>query len=65
MPIWEYECTECGKVIEKIVQLNSADEEEFTIDETCECGSDTFKKIMSSNSFRLAGSGWADDGYSN
>ena len=64
MPIWEYECEKCGNVVEKIVQLNSADEEEFTVlDDKCECGSNTFKKIMSSSSFRLEGGGWASQGY--
>lgn len=65
MPIYEWECLECGKITEKIVQLNSADEEEFTGPyEQCECGNRTFKKLMSSNTFRLKGAGWEKDGYS-
>lgn len=65
MPLYEYECVECSKITEKIVQLNSANEEEFTVmDDKCECGSNTFKKIMSRNTFKLGGSCWERDGYS-
>lgn len=65
MPIYEYRCTKCDFVTEKIVQLNSADEEEFTtIVEPCpNCKNNTFDKIMSSTSFRLKGGGWFDQGY--
>ena len=66
MPILEFQCSQCSFVTEKIVQLNSANEEEFTtIIEPCpECGNNTFNKIMSASSFKLKGSGWAADGYS-
>ena len=64
MPIYEYECTQCGKITEKIIQRNSANEDEFTINEQCECGSDSFVKIMSSTTFKLKGGGWEKDGYS-
>ena len=63
MPIFEFQCDKCKKIIEKIVQSNSANEEEFTVDEPCECGNNTFNKIMSSSSFHLKGSGWAASGY--
>lgn len=64
-PIYEFSCTKCDDVTEKIVQLDSANEEEFTIVEPCtKCGNNTFQKIMSNTSFRLKGSGWAGDGYS-
>lgn len=66
MPIYEYSCTKCSFVTEKIVQLNSENEEEFTtIVEPCpKCKNNTFNKIMSSTSFRLEGGGWEKDGYS-
>lgn len=66
MPIYEYECTKCSYISEKIVQLNSADEEEFTtfVEPCPKCGNSTFNKVMSSTSFRLKGEGWYKDGYS-
>ena len=66
MPIFEFSCTKCSFITEKIVQLNSANEEEYTtIVEPCpKCGNNTFNKIMSSSSFRLKGDCWASDGYS-
>lgn len=66
MPIYEFQCCKCSFITEKIVQLNSANEEEFTtIVQKCpKCGHGTFNKVMSSSSFRLKGSGWGDQGYS-
>lgn len=64
-PIYEFSCTKCSNVTEKIVQLNSIDEEEFTIVEPCtECGNNTFNKIMSNTTFKLKGDGWSKTGYS-
>lgn len=64
MPIFEYRCSGCGLITERIVFSNSNNEEEFTIDEVCKkCGSNTFEKIMSSSSFHLKGRGWHKDGY--
>lgn len=65
MPIHEFQCSKCSYVTEKIVQLNSVDEEEFTtfIEPCPNCGNNTFNKIMSLSSFKLEGSGWADTGY--
>lgn len=64
-PIYEFSCTKCSNVTEKIVQLDSANEEEFTtIVQPCtECGNNTFQKIMSKTTFKLKGSGWSHDGY--
>ena len=66
MPIYEYSCTKCGFITEKIVQLNSVNEEEFTtVVQPCpKCDNNTFNKIMSSSSFQLKGGGWEKDGYS-
>ena len=64
MPIFEFQCSGCCLITEKIVFSNNNNEEEFTIDEVCkECGGNTFEKIMSSSSFHLKGRGWYKDGY--
>jgi len=56
MPLYEFECTNCGKIIEDFVKIG-------TIKIKCSCGGSA-KKIMSSSSFILKGNGWAKDGYS-
>lgn len=52
MPIYEYECTECGN-IEEIIQ-------KFSDDPLTTCGSCSGKlnKLISQSSFHLKGSGW-------
>lgn len=57
MPIYEYECEEHG-VFE---ELNSISSEPFT--KCPKCGKES-KRIMSKNTFKLVGNGWADEGYS-
>lgn len=51
MPIYEYQCETCGKVMEKL--------QKFSDDplRTCECGGDLVK-LISRSSFQLKGSGW-------
>ena len=52
MPIYEYECESCGKVMEKWQKITEAP---LT---TCEeCGG-TLHKLVSMSSFHLKGSGW-------
>ena len=52
MPIYEYECESCGKVIEKWQKITEAP---LT---TCEeCGG-ALHKLISMSSFHLKGSGW-------
>ncbi len=59
MPIYEYECSECDKVME--VQQRISDSPL----ETCpDCGGKV-KKLVSMSSFQLKGGGWYADGYSN
>ena len=58
MPIYEYECEGCRKVIE---MWQSMSEEPLS---TCpDCGG-SVKKIISQSAFHLKGGGWYADGYS-
>lgn len=58
MPIYEFECTECGAIKEEVLSIKSE-----TREVDChECGN-VSRRIVSSNTFHLAGSGWAADGY--
>ncbi len=58
MPVYEYECKACEKVIE--VQQKMADD---PLTQCPECNGPV-NKIMSMNSFQLKGGGWYADGYS-
>ncbi len=54
MPIYEYKCTKCEKVFERIVSVADSSKAVF-----CDCSPNTkAKKIISAPSFRLEGSGW-------
>ncbi len=52
MPIYEYECTQCGH-IEEVLQNFS----DSPITQCPNCNG-SMKKLMSMNSFHLKGSGW-------
>jgi putative FmdB family regulatory protein len=52
MPIYEYECTQCGKV-EEVLQKFS--DQPLT---TCRNCSGSLHKLVSQSSFHLKGSGW-------
>ena len=58
MPVYEYECPACEKVIE--VQQRMADD---PLSHCPECEGPV-TKIMSRSSFQLKGGGWYADGYS-
>ncbi len=58
MPVYEYECPACEKVIE--VQQRMADD---PLSQCPECEG-AVTKIMSRSSFQLKGGGWYADGYS-
>ena len=48
MPIYEYRCTKCDHVIEKILQKSEAEDCGDTIVEPCpQCKNGTFQKVMS------------------
>lgn len=59
MPIYEYECTSCRKVLEIFQRMT---EDPLT---TCPNCSGPVKKLVSMSSFQLKGGGWYADGYSN
>lgn len=52
MPIYEYECTECGHQTEAL--------QKFSDPPLTECGAckGKMRKVISQNSFHLKGSGW-------
>ena len=51
MPIYEYECEKCGKVVEQWQKISDPPLE------WCECGG-PMHKLISRSSFHLKGSGW-------
>ena len=54
MPIYEYKCTKCDKVFERIISVADSSKAVF-----CDCSPKSkAKKIISAPSFRLEGSGW-------
>ena len=53
MPIYEYECKSCGERTEFIQKFDSG------VKRKCpKCGKLKLKKIVTSGSFRLKGTGW-------
>lgn len=52
MPIYEYQCTECGHFEELIQKFSDP-----PVTDCPHCGG-SMKKLMSMNSFHLKGSGW-------
>lgn len=58
MPVYEYECPACEKVIEVQQRIS-----EDPLSTCPECGGEV-KKLVSMSSFHLKGGGWYSDGYS-
>lgn len=52
MPIYEYECDNCGKIEEAFQKISDAPLS------TCKQCSGTLHKLVSHSSFHLKGSGW-------
>ena len=53
MPIYEYKCSDCGKVFEVIQKIS---DKKLTI---CRCDEKgAVHRLVSSSGFRLKGSGW-------
>ena len=59
MPVYEYKCKKCDKILEVIKSINDDSPEICT-----KCGGDT-EKLISLSTFQLKGGGWFRDGYSN
>ncbi|MFT3761873.1 MAG: zinc ribbon domain-containing protein [Pseudoxanthomonas sp.] len=53
MPIYAFECAECGHRFDRLQKLSDPDPE------TCpSCGKPAIRRQLTAPSFRLAGSGW-------
>jgi len=53
MPIYEYQCNDCGHRLEALQKLSD------TPLQACpECGQPTLRRLVSAAGFRLKGSGW-------
>lgn len=58
MPIYEYECSNCGNIVEA---LQGFDEEPL---KTCtNCNKDALERLISLSSFHLKGNGWYTSDY--
>ena len=53
MPIYEFECTSCGTVFERLQKLSDSDPTECP-----NCHQESVKRRLTAPAFRLAGSGW-------
>jgi len=56
MPIYVFECKNCGKVKEEYFSSND-------LTNAPECCKVSMRKIPANTSFQLKGKGWAKDGY--
>ena len=53
MPIYEYQCEQCGHKLEKLQKISDEPLK------TCpQCGNQSLKKLVSAVAFRLKGGGW-------
>jgi putative FmdB family regulatory protein len=53
MPIYEFECTDCGERFERLQKLSDPDPADCPA-----CGKPHVKRRLTAPAFRLAGSGW-------
>jgi len=53
MPIFDYECSECGHVFEAMQKISDP-----VLTDCPECGKSALKKLVSAPNFRLKGGGW-------
>ena len=53
MPIYEYQCANCGHQLEKLQKIS-----DDPLTRCPECGQDTLNKLVSAAGFRLKGGGW-------
>lgn len=54
MPIYEFECVNCGKMIERIFSFDFSN----IVKLNCDCGSKMKKVQISKSDFHLKGDGW-------
>jgi len=60
MPIYEYACSQCGKILDVLQKVNDPAPELCT---ACQA-SGTLSRVVSRSSFVLKGGGWYSDLYS-
>ena len=53
MPIYEYQCQDCGKELEALQKISDA-----PLVDCPDCGASALKKKVSAAAFRLKGGGW-------
>ena len=53
MPIYDYECRNCGHVFDVLQKMN-----DDPLSECPECGQPDLRKLLSAPNFHLKGSGW-------
>lgn len=53
MPIYEYQCTSCGHILEKLQRMNAA-----PLTHCPDCHRETLTRMVSAAGFRLSGNGW-------
>jgi len=53
MPIYEYECAECGHYLDALQKMSDA-----PLTDCPECGASALARLISAPGFRLKGSGW-------
>ena len=58
MPIYEYKCSECGKMFSKLESITN----EQKVKDCPECGGKA-NRMISQTSFQLKGGGWYSSGY--
>lgn len=60
MPLYEFECTSCGNISEKLMKISEPNPAH------CEhCQGGPLKKLMSRTSFVLKGQGWYETDFKN
>ncbi len=57
MPIYEYQCSKCGVIVERLQKIGDRQLR------TCPECSGRMEKLVSRTSFHLKGGGWYDQGY--
>ena len=53
MPIYEYQCEQCGHKLEKLQKISDE-----PLKSCPQCGNQSLKKLVSAAAFRLKGGGW-------
>ena len=62
MPIYEYECSDCGKRFDRIISISDAEKSQSLDCNNSDC-SGSAARVMSAPAFHLKGSGWYQTDY--